>query len=44
MNPRLGLQQADALRQLLIGLIQTPYRFRSKRQLWAYCLDLLLCL
>jgi hypothetical protein len=22
---------------LLIGLIQTPHRFRTKRQLWAYC-------
>src|ERR1700726_4746871 len=22
---------------LLIALIQTPYRFRTKRQLWAYC-------
>jgi len=22
---------------LLIALMQTPYRFRSKRQLWAYC-------
>jgi len=22
---------------LLIALIQTPHRFRTKRQLWAYC-------
>ena len=22
---------------LLIGLMQTPHRFRTKRQLWAYC-------
>jgi transposase len=22
---------------LLIALLQTPHRFRSKRQLWAYC-------
>lgn len=22
---------------LLIALMQTPYRFRTKRQLWAYC-------
>jgi hypothetical protein len=22
---------------LVIGLIQTPHRFRTKRQLWAYC-------
>jgi transposase len=22
---------------LLVALLQTPYRFRTKRQLWAYC-------
>jgi transposase len=31
--PRLGPIRVA----LLIGLLQTPYRFRSKRQLWAYC-------
>jgi hypothetical protein len=31
--PRLGPVRVA----LLIGLIQTPHRFRTKRQLWAYC-------
>src|SRR5215469_7207991 len=31
--PRLGPIRVA----LLIGLIQTPHRFRTKRQLWAYC-------
>jgi transposase len=31
--PRLGPIRAA----LLIALIQTPHRFRTKRQLWAYC-------
>jgi transposase len=31
--PRLGSVRVA----LLIGLIQTPHRFRTKRQLWAYC-------
>ena len=31
--PRLGPIRVA----LLIGLLQTPHRFRSKRQLWSYC-------
>ena len=31
--PRLGPIRVA----LLIGLVQTPHRFRTKRQLWAYC-------
>ena len=31
--PRLGPIRVA----LLIALIQTPHRFRTKRQLWAYC-------
>ena len=31
--PRLGPIRVA----LLIGLLQTPHRFRTKRQLWAYC-------
>ena len=31
--PRLGPVRVA----LLIALVQTPYRFRTKRQLWAYC-------
>lgn len=31
--PRLGPIRVA----LLIGLLQTPHRFRNKRQLWAYC-------